>query len=167
MKQAPTVAVHRRDDSSSMHHRHCWSNCPLDHATMHNPCAHPNLFEPYSINSAACWVHLPIMLSSSLRDLTGQVSKTQSNNFAIGGQADIWMGELSQGHSKQTVRRISIRNFSYRPICIVRLPSRLSETSPTSLSSSSSLRLWVVPLLNIPYLLVSRNCYVRPNSGAS
>ena len=54
---------------------------------------------------------MSIMLSSPLRNLTGQVSKTQANNFAIGGQADIWMGELSQGHSKQTVRRILIRKI--------------------------------------------------------
>jgi hypothetical protein len=48
------------------------------------------------------------MASFPLQDLTGKVRKTETHSFAIGGLADIWMGELTRGSATtQIVQWIS------------------------------------------------------------
>jgi hypothetical protein len=46
--------------------------------------------------------HFPV------RDLTGKVRKTGACSFAIGGVADLYMGEWAQGNSRQIVLRIQL-----------------------------------------------------------
>jgi hypothetical protein len=58
------------------------------------------------------------MTSFHPRDLTGKVRKIRTHPFAIGGHADIWMGEWLQGLPSGILLQSPVSYFSATPLAI-------------------------------------------------
>jgi hypothetical protein len=110
------------------------------------------------------------MHSSRLQDLTGKVRKIQTYHFAVGGLADIWMGELSLGNSKQIVLWLCFQAIFLIILfalsgCSQGYPRRLQQDRVFRTAQDGEFHPDVLTLYLL--ILVPRNYSVRQNSGAS